>query len=188
MAEKSLEQLKQEIAKAASSGDDVTFNTLIKEYNSRKSEVAKAAAAAALAEANALAGEREAMEKKLWQAVQPALKDFDCYYLKCKSFIVTVNHNENDDGKLDRDGKVRVTGAVKLVVPTIKARSSGGGGGTRVSSKDEYGMSLDEIFIKFATAEEQRELAEAETNSAKWQVKNKVKKAAIASGKLQPAK
>lgn len=87
------------------------------------------------------------------------------------------------------------------MVPTIKTRKSGGTGGGAGKTKDDYGMSLTEVYEKYHTAEDDGKLAEAElkdkeaseklgktTNSNAWRVKNEVKKAAIASGLLQPTK
>jgi len=173
--EKTLEQLKQDIAIAATTGDDANFNALIKEYNSRKGEVAKALAKAAAAEAEALAGDREKLAISLHKAVVkiPDLKS-SLEAMKATGFTF----------KLDTD---EVTyKSVALAVPVIKAPK--GGGGTHGSSKDDYGMSLQEIFDKFATDDDRTKLSAAEGNSAQWQVKNAVKKQALKDGLLQPAK
>ena len=76
---------------------------------------------------------------------------------------------------------------VALAVITTK-RASGGGTVARGKSKDEYGMSLGEIFDKFATPEDKAKLAAATSNSSQWQVKVSVKKRGIATGQLAPVK
>jgi len=179
MSERTMDVLKAAMAEAIANSDDAKLAELVREYNARKAEVAKALAAAAEAEAKALAGEREKLATKL-----------HVYVAKYPELIAALGAVKATGFtfKLDEPDGVSYK-SVALSVPTVKAkRTSGGGGGTHTTSKAEYGMTLDEIFQAHATAEDKAKLEAATTNSAKWQVKNGVKKAAIAEGKLQPAK
>jgi len=179
MIEKTIEQLKQDIAIAATTGDDTSFNALIKEYNSRKAEVAKALQEAARKEAEALAGVRQdesmAIYKDIKKLVPEIVKRLEA--VKATGFTFKLDYP-------DVNGVMTHVKSVALAVPAIKTAK----GGARISSKGEYGMSLDEIFQQFATDEEKAKLKAAEGNSAKWQIKNAVKKAALKAGLLQPAK
>jgi hypothetical protein len=183
MSEKTIEQLKQEIAIAATTGDDNAFNSLIKEYNSRKAEVAKAMQAAAQKEAEALAGDREKLATAIHKSVMKiAGLAEDLAAVKATGFTF----------KVDSEGIVYKS--VALAVPTIKvARTSTG---TRNSSPT--GNSLEADYQAYATDEDKAKIAAIENdlasgaidtktaNSRKWVVKNAVRKTAIAEGKLQP--
>ncbi|KKN74216.1 hypothetical protein LCGC14_0393020 [marine sediment metagenome] len=201
MVEKTLDTLKQDIQKAIAGGDDAAFNTLMKEYNSCKGEIAKAEAEGARKEAEALAGKREALANSIKTAVKALNLDAAIAGVKAKGFTYSTDHRTDDKGRIDANGAVKVTGGVGLSVPTIKARKAGGNGGGGGKSKDEYGMSLSEIWDKFKTSEDEAKMVEAEkkdaeaseklgksTNSNAWRVKNEVKKQAIADGTLPPAK
>lgn len=188
---KTLEQLKQDIAIAATTGDDNAFNALIKEYNSRKGEVAKQLAQAAAKEAEALAGDREKLAVEIHNGIMLL-----AYYSTKPDKVKQGTGLLADLG--DKLIAMKASGftfkldtpevtykSVALAVPVIKVSK---GGGTHGSSKGEYGMSLQEIYDKFATDEDKVKMAAAEGNSAQWQVKNAVKKAALAAGTLKPAK
>jgi len=120
--------------------------------------------------------------------------------VRAKGFTYTTDHNEDEKGRVDPNGAVKVVGGVGLLIPAIKTRKANGGGGGG-KTRDEFGMSLSEVFDKFATSEDRAKLEEAEakdksaseklgktTNSNAWRVKNEVKKAALAAGLLAPAK
>jgi len=174
-----LDELKAQIAVAATSGDDVAFNTLIRQYNSRKADVAKAIAESARKEAEALSGIREKTATKLHKLIV-AIPELAAMLAETKATGFTF--------KLDEPDGVSYK-SVALTVPVVKAaKVSKGGGGTHTTSKAEYGLTLDEIFQAHATEEDKAKLEAAEGNSAKWQVKNAVKKTAIANGALAPAK
>lgn len=176
-----LDQLKAKIAEAATNGSP-DFDSLIRQYNSRKSEVAKALQEASQKENEALAGARQELATKIYQAVKGIVKVADLEAVKAHGYIFKLDEP-------DATGTMVHYKSVALLVPVLKAaKKTGGTGGTRTSSKAEFGLSLDEIFQKFATAEDKAKLEATEGNSAKWQVKNAVKKAALAAGKLQPAK
>ena len=182
MSEKTIDQLKQEIAIAATTGDDTAFNLLIKEYNSRKAEVAKAMQLAAQKEQEALAGVREKLAIAIHKAVgkiDNLAKDLAA--VKAMGFTF----------KLDT-GEVTYR-SVALTVPTIKAAKAGG---TKQASTT--GNKLEDDYNNYATEEDRAKIASIEAdvasgvidtkaaNSKKWVVKNGVRKAAIASGKLPP--
>ena len=72
-----------------------------------------------------------------------------------------------------------------LDVPVIKAHKAGAGATGK--TKTEFGVSLNEVFEKFATPADKAKLAGA-SNSRQWQVKVAVKKRALAAGLLAPVK
>lgn len=70
------------------------------------------------------------------------------------------------------------------VMPLEKARAgrTGGGGGT---TKDQFGMSLADVFDQFASDEERKQMSTAEGGSAQWALKNRVKNRAIREGLIK---
>lgn len=181
--EKTLDQLKQEIAIAATTGDDNAFNQLIKEYNSRKADIAKALAEAARKEAEALAGDREKLATAIHRAVVkiPELLD-NLAKVKATGFTF----------KVDSEGITYKS--VALATPAIKTGRTGGGGGTG-RTKAEYGLSMAEIVEKFGTTEEKAEAANLKTqgkegraDSKLYQLQKNIRKRTIAEGNLQPLK
>lgn len=73
--------------------------------------------------------------------------------------------------------------AVQLLVAGTK--HSGGKGGKGGKTKDTYGMSLGEVFEKFATAEQKAEIVGKERNAANA-LKVKVLNDAVKAGLLKP--
>src|SRR4030042_5596542 len=169
---KTVEELKAELGKAIATGDDKAFNELIREINKRKSELAKQAAEAERKESEALAGVREKLAKKIWSACKGLKLDKEIAEMKAQGFTY----------KLDTPELKQI--AVALLVPTIKAVKTGGNGGTHTTTEADYGLKLDEVFNKFATEKDRADVKAANSNSKEWQVKNRVKKAAIADGRL----
>ena len=169
------------IAAAGASGDLAEVIRLGNILRKQKADIEKAEAEKLQKESEALSGARSEAEVNLAKAVMPAIRGIDILKLKCKSFVVTVSHTENDKGQLDPDGTVKVRGGVALVVPQAKAKRAGGNGGIRVSTKDEVGMSLSELINLHATADQkagiQKAYDQADKNkgSAKWQEQVKVK-------------
>ena len=175
-----LDTLKLDIADALAANDNDKLFGVLAAISKHKAEIAKAAVEAAVAEASALAGEREKLAAAIHKAVKaiPQLAQ-QLKAVKAFGFHFTIDNAHGDNS---------VYKAVALDVPGIPKHKVGHAGGGSGKSKAEYGMTLQEIFDKFATAENRVKLDKAEGNSAQWAVKNEVKKAAIAAGKLQPAK
>ena len=126
--EVTLEQLKAQIAQAATGGDDGEFNKLIKEYNSRKAEVAKMLAEAARKETEALAGVREKLATAIHKAVMK-IPDIMAQLQEVKATGFTF--------KLDA-GDITYK-SVALAVPQIKERKAG----TGVSATAKTGNTLE---------------------------------------------
>lgn len=175
-----LKELKDQLADAIAKGDDTAFMTIVGEIAKAKKDIAKAAADALQKEATQLAGARETLAASVYKACKqiPNLKQ-QLDAVKATGFTFKL------DG-VDAEGAPVRYNSVALSVPTVRHGKGGTTGGGK--SKDEYGMSLQEIFDKFATAADKAKEAAATSNSAKWQAKNAVKKAAIADGKLKPAR
>jgi len=189
----SLEELQKQMSEALASNDVGKIEEIAMAIVKSKSERAKIEADKAVKEAEALAGKREALAKSIHEVVSqgrnpvPADLAQQLLAVKAKGFTFTIDHREDEKGRIDEKGEVKVTGGVGLLIPAIRTRKAGAVGGAG-KTRDEYGMSLTEVFEKFATAEDREKLASAETNSSQWQVKNSVKKRAIKDGLLPPAK
>jgi len=168
-----LEDIKAELLAAITNGDDAGVMRLSKAVTKFKSDIEKAEAEKLQAEATALAGEREALEAILTAAILPMVKAEDLLRVKAKSFIVTVSHREDANGKLDSNGEVKVKGGIKLVVPTVKAKKAGGGGGngTGVTLSSTTGMARKDLIDTYATDEEKADV-EAKVQTAADEGKN----------------
>jgi hypothetical protein len=188
-----IEQLRAKIAEAANKGDDVGLLGLMKELNSRKAAIAKAANERLIAEATRLAGVREALEVELFATINKLTLMRDgkpvevgklIHNVKARGFTFPIEWVDNSTVPPTTNKAVKVS----LIVPTVKAVKSGGHGGAAGKSSKEFGMSLTAIFDKFASEDDKLALAQANSGGAKWAVKVRVKKAAIAAGLLTPAK
>lgn len=200
--EPSLDQLKAQLVKAAAEGNDTLFEETLKAIGKFKSEIASKAAAALKAEAEKLAGVRQTLATAIHQAVKSLGLDSKLQEVKALGFTYNLDHP-------DVNGVMTEYKSVSLMVPSVKTkRSGGGGGGQSGKSKDEYGISLAEIYDKFKDGvgkvkaldmEDVATVLEASVaglkdtdaknyNSKMWQIKVAVKKAAIAQGLLQPVK
>ena len=184
----SLADLQKQMSEALAANDVRKIEEIATAIVRSKSERAREEAELARKESEALAGKREELANSIKSMVKKLGLDKSIADVKAKGFNYTIDHKEDEKGRLDPNGSVRVTGGVGLIVPAVKARKAGGVGGGAGKTKDEFGMSLTEVFDKFATKEDQEKLATAESNSAQWQVKNSVKKRAIKDGLLAPAK
>lgn len=176
-------------ARLAAAKDETEFLSILAEVSKQKAAIAKAKVDQERREAEALAGERSTLEAILWETLKGVVKAEDLLKVKAKAFTVTVDHKEDAQGHIDPKGEVKVSGGVKLVVPTIKARKTGGGGGAGVSTSDEIGIGLSDLFDQYANDEERVKVATIDAddaltdkakNSKKWQVKTKAKKRILA--------
>jgi len=187
-----IKELQARMAKAIANNDVAAMEAIAGEITKGKADRHKAEVAAQQAEAVAMAGDREKLATSIWQDINkmPGIRD-KLTALKATGFTFKLDNAE-----------VQYK-SVALTVPSVgKAKSSGGnGGGGAGKTKDEFGMSLAEVYNKFHTDEDEVKLAEAAikdeeastklgktTNSNQWRVKNEVKKRVIASGELAPAK
>jgi len=188
------ELYKQGMAAAIANNDIQAIEKLNAEWNKDKAERRKAQLEAEQKEAVALAGVREKVAIEIHERLiaNKPINNLVARLQEVKAHGFTF--------KLDEDGITYK--AVALTVPTIKAKREGtGNGGGAGKTKDEYGMSLQEVYDKFHTAEDEVKLAEAkaadEDVKAKtgksnqvnqWRVKNSVKVRVIADGTLKPQK
>ena len=169
-----IKELQGAIVKAVADGNDAEFFKLTDEVRKMKAEASKAIAAQAQAEAEAMAGDRALLADKILEAVKAVVTVKELTAVKATGYTFRLPDDQSEKAR------------VALTVPTVKVAKSGNGGASAGKSKDEYGVSLGEIFDKYATAEDKANLAEAETNSKQWQVKTAVKKRAIKEGGLKP--
>ena len=85
------------------------------------------------------------------------------------------------------------------ISPSVKAKTARSGGGSTGKSKGEFGLTLDEIYQKFKTADDEGKMSDAITKDEQvklekgksnsvnqYNVKLAVKKNAIATGILKP--
>jgi len=177
----SIEELRAQMRAAIDKNDVDAMDSIAIQIVASKKERAKVEADRLLKESEALADVREKLAAKTHQMLKgiPGL-DKELVAVKAWGFTYKVdkaNPNEPDI----------VYKSVSLTTAAVKAPKAGGGGSTG-KSKDEFGLSLGEIFDKFATDEDKTKLAAATSGSSQWQVKVAVKKRAIASGLLAPVK
>lgn len=182
------EELKVLAAKALTDGPDAEFLRIAKSMQSFKADIAKAEAEAEKKEAEAMTGDRAKLALSIGNRIGKQFVNVDEQLAKVKA----TGFVYHPAGFTEPDGSVTQNATVALVVPVIKVRKVGtGGGGTGKTAEQTYGMKLDAIYEKFATAEDRKamEVAKASTESANsktWAVKNKVMKAAFAAGNLKP--
>lgn len=168
-------------ARLAAAKDTNEFLSIIGEVAKQKQAIAKAQAEALRKEAEALAADREKLAASIHKAVKSVVDTTFLEKVKAKGFTF----------KLDEviDGVPTTYKAVSLLVPAVKTRKSGGGGIAGVSTSDETGLSLSELFNQYANDTERAEVANIDTdtsindrakNSKKWQVKTKAKKRILA--------
>jgi hypothetical protein len=183
------EQLKALAMTALTDGNDTEFLKISGQMRSFKAEIAKAEADKLQKEAQAMAGDRAKLAEKILARIVSQFKAIpaELEALKATGFTFYLP----DDSS--------ITPRVGLSVPTLKAKTARTGGGSTGKSKGEYGLTLDEIYQKFKTGEDEVKMSEAiakdeqvkaekgKSNSVnQYNVKLAVKKNAIAEGKLKP--
>jgi len=174
-----LDELKTQLKASIIDNNDALFNELVTKIAKMKSELAKQAGELAKEEAKALSGVRMQVAVAIFTAVKKLNLDAKLIEVKAKGFTYPLDLP-------DAQGVMVTYKSVALSVPTVKTRAGGTTGGGK--SKDEYGMSLGEIFDKFATPAQKAELSSLTAHNAAYFFKLTVKKAAIAAGMLQPVK
>lgn len=187
-----VEEIRKAIGEALASGNDTEVDRLAIELGKTKIDEHKAEVVKATAEAEALAGDREALAKEV-KAIIDGRDDIKRSLEKVKAFgfVYSVDHTQTD-----KDGlKTKVIGGCALRVPEVKrARGTGGGGGVARGSGEyakitaDYGLTPQQAFDKFATEDDKANLAKAVGGSAQWRVKENVRQRAIKEGLLQPVK
>lgn len=170
-----IDELKAKMKEALASGDTKAIEEVASAITKGKADRRKVEVEAIQKEAEKLAGAREKLASSIWNMLK-GIPDMPKQLEAVKATGFTY--------KLDAEGITYK--AVMLAVPSVKRGAGGRTGGGK--SKDEFGMSLGEIFDKFATQPEKNLLAAAPSNSAQWQVKVAVKKRAIKDGLLAPVK
>lgn len=197
-----LEELQVQIKAAAIAGDNDKVMELAGEIGKFKADVRKAAIEADRKESEALAGVREELAKSI-HVVVSGLPDIHVSLakVKAKGFMFKLDIPKGDK---DHPEGIRYL-SVQLDTPTIRVKGTGGGGTGK--TKDTYGLSLDEVYEKHATADEKTKMVAAiksdedkatknkagggegkNSGGEQWKVKNDVKKRVIASGELKPQK
>ena len=188
---KTLDQIKTELALAIAGGNDADVMRLSRAIMQYATDVKKAEADKLREEAVQLAGKREALENKLYRALNGVIGKFtdELLAVKAKGFTIVVDHLENDRGQLDANGQVKVTGACKLMVPTIKMKAATNTNSTGITVEGQTGMKRQELIDAYATDEEKAELAQkkaaAETdgknvNSVTWAASKPIVKRILA--------
>lgn len=177
----SIVDLQKQMAEAISKNDVAGMEAIAAQIVAGKRDRAKVEAERLQKESEALAGKREALAARIHARVQELGLDSQLKEVKGWGFAYKVD--KANPAEPDITYK-----SVSLTTAVVKAPRAGGGGGGAGKSKDEYGMSLGDIFDKFATDDDKAKLAAATTGSSQWQVKVAVKKQAIAAGKLAPVK
>lgn len=174
-----LQELTKLMGEAVSSNDITKMLEVAGDIKKLKAEVAKAEAERLEKEANELADVRKAAVEKLEKTFRPTDKVY-ASILATMAEIKAIGFHylyiaEGNQTQIGYD------------FPSVKtATKHSGGGGQSGKSKAEFGLSLSEIVEKFATEAEKKAIEAEPDNSKSWALKNKVKKQAIADGKLKP--
>ena len=174
-----------EMKAATGTGDATVILAVAEKIHKAKQEYVKAEAVKAQAEATALQGVRDILAKAIKAAVKGLGLDKDIAKVKGWGFSYTIDRVEHPVGQPE----VKVTGGCVLLVPATKASRASGGNGGAGKTKATYGVSLDAVFQKFATAEEKAALAaitEDPGGGKAYAIKKAVKVKAISEGKLKP--
>ncbi len=182
-----IKDLQAKMAAAIANNDTKAIEEISAEIVKGKGERHKAEVEAQRKEAEAMAGDREKLGKTIHEAIK-GMFDKELAKLKVKGYQYKL---------ADDTSEVAYTGLIVATMPKSKGSGNGGAGKT----KEEFGMSLSEVYEKYHTAEDDVNLADATakdatasanlgkvTNSNQWRVKNEVKKRAIANKDLAPAK
>ncbi|KKL79032.1 hypothetical protein LCGC14_2018910 [marine sediment metagenome] len=162
----SLDTLKTQLSAAIASGNDPEMMRLSKLVLKNKSDVEKVEANKLLAESAALATDREKLEAIIQKAVKGVIDSATLLKVKAKGFTFTIDHHEDDKGRLDANGPVKVTGGCVLLVPAIRKTGGGGGGGSTGALKQQTGLSRHELIDQYATTTEMADIAAAEEGAA----------------------
>jgi len=189
----SLNELNARMQEAITKNDVKAIEAIASEIVKSKTDRAKAEAEGLRKEAEALAGTREKLATSIHKAIKEIGLDRSLTDVKAWGFTYKVD--KANPAEPDISYK-----SASLLTQQVKARKGGTGGGAG-KTKDELGMSLQEVYDKFAGADEQAKMVEAEdkdtaasaklghaTNSNAWRVKNEVKKRVLAEGLLAPTK
>ena len=153
-----LDTLKGQMAAAIASGNDVEVVRIGKLIMKSSQDVEKAEALRLKAEGEALAGDREKLAGVIYKAVKGVVNIAELERVKAKGFTFHLDTP-------DSNGVMTVHKSVGLLVPTIKVKSGGGGGGTGLL-KQETGLSRHELVDKFATDEEKAMIQTAQDTAA----------------------
>lgn len=174
-----IQDLQAQMATAIAKNDVKAMEEVATQIVAGKKERAKVEATRLLKESEALAGTREKLATRIHVAIKALNLDREIVAIKGWGFTYKVDRTNPNEPDITYK-------SVSLTTAVVKApRAVSGGTG---KSKDEFGLSLGEIFEKFANDEDRTKLAGAETGSRQWQVKVAVKKRALADGLLPPVK
>lgn len=190
-----IKDLSAQMAEAIANNDVAKMETIAAEITKGKKDRHAEEAKAQQAQAEKLAGVRETTAAEVHQLVR-GIPGLDDKLRKVESWGFTYKVDKANPDEVDVTYK-----SVALTIAKVKTSRSGGNGGGAGKTKEEYGMSLGEVYDKFHTPEDEVKLAKAveddkvattnlgkTTNSNQWRVKNEVKKRVIASGELKPQK
>jgi len=185
-----VEDIRKAIGEALASGNDAEVDRLAIELGKAKVEEHKAELVKATTEAEALAGDREALASEV-KVTLDSLPDLKSKLEKVKAYgiVWSIDHTQTDKAGL----KTKVIGGCALRVPEVKrARATGGGvargSGEYAKTTADYGLTPQQAFDKFATEDDKANLAKAVGGSQQWRVKENVRQRAIKDGLLQPVK
>lgn len=193
------EELQKQMSEAIKAGDNKLIEEIASQIVKSKADRHKAEADKLQKETQAMAGGREKLEGVIAKAVKKLGLDDQIRELKAKGFTYTVERREAMDadgliasvtGKPATDQYVDiVNGGCNLIITTVKATKAGATGGNQ-KTKEEFGMSLDQVFEanKDLMTTEQAAEYDGATNSRKWQIKTAVKKVALKENRIAPVK
>lgn len=208
METQKLQELQKSLAEAIASNNVETMEKLAEEIlKEKKGREAVARAETKklvekqLEEQKLLAGDREKLAITIHKLVCKLNLADKLKALKASGFTFKLDEPATYDMEEGNKPAVEYT-AVSLTVPVIRIpHTKTGRTSITGKSKGEFGLSLQEIFDKFASEKDKANLLDAEAKDAKikadtgksngvnaYNIKLDVKKAAITEGKLAPVK
>jgi len=150
------EQIMAKIAAAGASSDLAEVIRLGNQLKKHQGDIMKAEADKLKAEAEAMAGDRAKLADEVLKTIPKEL-EAKLVAVKAAGYTFKLAYT-------DPQG-VAVKPAVALSIPTIKAKSSGGGGGSTGALKAQTGLSRHELVEQFATDPERAGIAKAEAEA-----------------------
>ena len=167
------EELKAKAIAALQAGNDAEYWTINNQMKSFKAEIAKAEQEAFQKKQEALASDRAKLSAKILAIIEKAVSPDNLKAVEATGFTFYMPDDTSDKAR------------VGLAVPQLKKVRVGGtgGGGAGLTSEKVYGMKLDDIYAKYATAEDKAKMeAPSLTNTQKWAIKKAVRDNAVEQG------
>lgn len=182
-----VKEARTKLAEAAKTADIEQIKAAALALTDAERVEAKELKAKAEADFTAKAKEREELTAEVGTAIHAAAGPFRAKIIKLVGEELALLRYSVDykAGNLTECSIVRTIAKTR----TGAGAGAGNGGGRGGKTKDEFGMSLNDIFEKFATDKDKADFTACtgdRVDSAQYVIKVRVKKAAITAGLVKP--